>query len=444
MKRDLTKGNVTITMLLFAVPMIVGNILQQCYNLADTWIVGRFVGSGALAAVGSAYTLMTFLTSLILGMCMGSGALFSICYGKKEMHRMKEYMMASFLMILAITLVLTALSFLLLHPILHLMQIPEDIYGIMSAYMKRILYGLVFIFLYNYFAFLLRAMGNSFVPLVFLGISTVLNIILDYAFVALWKMGAAGAADATVLAQMVAGVGIAVYALIREPLLNLHQMREEKIKIRRDLMGEIFSYSAATGAQQSVMNLGILMVQGLVNSFGTATMAAFAAGVKIDTIAYMPAQEFGNAYSIFISQNYGAGEKKRIRQGTKSAVVVVLLFCVAMSAVVVLLSKNLMGIFIDPQETEIIRIGAGYLKIEGMCYCGIGILFLLYGYFRAVERPKISLLLTVISLGTRVVLAYLCAPQAGVLAIWLAIPIGWVLADATGAVLVKKDMKRQS
>ena len=443
MKRDLTKGNVTVTMLFFAVPMIVGNILQQCYNLADTWIVGRFVGSGALAAVGSAYTLMTFLTSLLLGMCMGSGALFSICYGRKDIRKMKEYITASFVMILAITVALTVISFLLLHPILHLMQIPEEIYGIMAAYMKRILYGLVFIFLYNYFAFLLRATGNSFVPLVFLGISTVLNIVLDYVFVAVWNMGAEGAADATVLAQIAAGVGIAVYALLREPVLNLRTMKEEKIGIQRELMGEIFSYSAATGAQQSVMNLGILMVQGLVNSFGTAVMAAFAAGVKIDTIAYMPAQEFGNAYSIFISQNYGAGKKKRIRQGTKSAVAVALIFCVIMSAVVVLLAGNLMGIFIDPQETEIIRIGAGYLKVEGMCYCGIGILFLLYGYFRAVERPKISLLLTIISLGTRVVLAYLCAPGFGVTAIWLAIPIGWMLADVTGAVLVKRDMGRQ-
>ena len=185
------------------------------------------------------------------------------------------------------------------------------------------------------------------------------------------------------------------------------------------------------------MNFGILMVQGLVNSFGTAVMAAFAAGVKIDTLAYMPAQEFGNAYSIFISQNYGAGKKDRIRKGSKSAVIIVLAFCLAASAVVFLLARQLMGIFIAPEETEIINIGAGYLRIEGACYCGIGILFLLYGYFRAVEKPKVSLLLTIISLGTRVVLAYAFAPVFGVGAIWWAIPIGWVLADVTGAVLIR-------
>lgn len=445
MKYDLTKGNVTTTMLRFAVPMILGNVLQQCYNLADTWIVGRFVGSGALAAVGSAYTLMTFLNSLIIGMCMGSGALFSISYGRRDIRKMKEYIAASFVLILGITVAITAVSFVMLDPILNVMQIPEDVYDMMFAYVKIILYGLVFIFLYNYFSFLLRSTGNSVVPLIFLGVSTVLNIVLDYIFVAVLDRGVEGAAEATVIAQIISGVGIGIYSMIKEPVLRrqrVETVREDsriRIRIHASVLGEIFSYSAATGVQQSVMNFGILMVQGLVNSFGTAVMAAFAAGVKIDTLAYMPAQEFGNAYSIFISQNYGANEKERIKKGTKSAVVTVLAFCLMISAAVFLLAPRLMGIFISPEETEIIGIGAGYLRIEGACYCGIGILFLLYGYFRAVERPKISLLLTIISLGTRVLLAYAFAPMLGVWAIWWAIPIGWVLADVTGAVLVRRE-----
>ncbi len=440
MKRDLTKGNVTWTMLRFAVPMILGNILQQCYNLADTWIVGRFVGSGALAAVGSAYTLMTFLTSVITGMCMGSGALFSICFGRKDFTRLREYMTASFALILGITVALTAVSFLFLDPILGLMQIPADVYGMMYAYVWIILYGLAFIFLYNYFSFLLRSVGNSVTPLVFLGVSTVLNIVLDYVFVAVFHRGVEGAAEATVLAQMVSGLGIAAYSFVKEPALRL---RREELRVRAGLLGEIFSYSTATGIQQSVMNFGILMVQGLVNSFGTAVMAAFAAGVKIDTLAYMPAQEFGNAYSIFISQNYGAREKERIRKGTKSALCIVLVFCAVVSAAVFLFARALMGIFILPEETEILDIGVNYLRIEGACYCGIGVLFLLYGYFRAVGRPKVSLLLTVISLGTRVAAAYALAPSFGVTMIWWAIPAGWALADITGAMLLMKKNRAE-
>lgn len=432
MKRDLTRGPVTATMLTFALPMILGNVLQQCYNLADTWMVGRYIGSDALGAVGSAYTLMTFLTSLIIGMCMGAGALFSISYGRRALDAMREYMAASFVLILAMTALLTAAAYGLLDPILRLMQTPAEVYDAMGDYMRVILLGLVFVYLYNYFAFLLRATGNSVAPLVFLGISTVLNIGLDYVFVAILQRGVAGAAEATVLAQIVAGLGLGAYSLLREPVLR---GMGRGVAIRRQRMGEILSYAAATGAQQSVMNFGILMVQGLVNSFGTAVMAAFAAGVKIDTLAYMPAQEFGNAYSIFTSQNYGAGCRDRIRTGTRSAVLLVLAFCIAVSAAVWLLAPNLMGIFLSPEDGEALAVGVRYLRIEGACYWGIGVLFLLYGYFRAVERPKVSLLLTVISLGTRVALAYALAPVFGVEAIWWAIPIGWVLADGTGILL---------
>ena len=432
MRQDLTTGPVTRTMLLFALPMILGNILQQCYNLADTWIVGRFISTDALGAVGSAYTLMTFLTSLILGMCMGAGALFSISYGGKDLRRLGEYIASAFVLIVGLTVVLTGVSYGLLPSILRWMSTPEDVYAMMYAYVQVILVGLPFIFLYNYFAFLLRAVGNSLVPLVFLGVSTVLNIGLDVLLVAVIPCGVAGAAAATVIAQGVAGVGIAAYTLLREPLLR------QGLRVRGRAAAEIFAYASTTGAQQSVMNFGILMVQGLVNSFGTAVMAAFAAGVKIDTLAYMPAQEFGNAYSIFISQNYGAGRGERIRAGTKSAVALVLGFCALVSALVWVLAPQLMGIFIPPHQAQSLAVGVGYLRIEGACYVGIGVLFLLYGYFRAVAQPRISLLLTVISLGTRVLLAYSCAPWFGVEAIWWAIPIGWALADLVGGGLVQR------
>ncbi|OUP63994.1 MATE family efflux transporter [Pseudoflavonifractor sp. An176] len=432
MRQDLTTGPVTRTMLLFALPMILGNILQQCYNLADTWIVGRFISTDALGAVGSAYTLMTFLTSLILGMCMGAGALFSISYGSKDLRRLGEYIASAFVLIVGLTVVLTGVSYGLLPSILRWMSTPEDVYAMMYAYVQVILVGLPFIFLYNYFAFLLRAVGNSLVPLVFLGVSTVLNIGLDVLLVAVIPCGVAGAAAATVIAQGVAGVGIAAYTLLREPLLR------QGLRVRGRAAAEIFAYASTTGAQQSVMNFGILMVQGLVNSFGTAVMAAFAAGVKIDTLAYMPAQEFGNAYSIFISQNYGAGRGERIRAGTKSAVALVLGFCALVSALVWVLAPQLMGIFIPPHQAQSLAVGVGYLRIEGACYVGIGVLFLLYGYFRAVAQPRISLLLTVISLGTRVLLAYSCAPWFGVEAIWWAIPIGWALADLVGGGLVQR------
>lgn len=437
MEKDLTRGNVTGTILKFAGPMILGNLLQQCYNIADTLIVGRFLGKDALAAVGSAYTLMTFLTSILIGLCMGSGAVFSVYYGKREVLQMKKSMLASFLFIAAVAALLGILSFGFIHPILHILQVPESIYGLMYEYVWMIFWGIGFVFLYNYFAFLLRAMGNSLTPLYFLGAAAVLNIGLDLLFVAGFRMGAQGAAFATVLSQAASGAGIAVYVWRKEP--GLLPGREE-LALDKRTMREVIRHSFAASIQQSVMNFGILMIQGLVNSFGTIVMAAFAVAVKIDSFAYMPAQEFGNAFSLFISQNHGAGKRERIRQGTRRAAALSIAFCVVISFFIFLFAPGLMGFFIEKGESAIIETGAVYLRIEGGFYCGIGLLFLLYGFYRGVEKPEMSLVLTVISLGTRVLLAYLLSPlpQIGVLGIWWAIPIGWFLADLTGILCLRK------
>lgn len=206
------------------------------------------------------------------------------------------------------------------------------------------------------------------------------------------------------------------------------------LKRLKKLMKQVFSYASLTCIQQSVMNFGILMVQGLVNSFGTAVMAAFTAAVKIDSFAYMPVQDFGNAFSTFTAQNYGAGKNARILKGIKSAFGITTLFCLLLSLTIFLFASQLMQIFISPEETEIIRIGTEYLRIEGSFYLGIGYLFLWYGFYRAVCKPEMSIILTILSLGTRVVLAYALAaiPSIGVHGIWWAIPIGWALADVYG------------
>lgn len=431
MKKDLTQGNVTKTMLLFAGPMIMGNLLQQFYNIADTLIVGRFLGPDALAAVGSAYTLMTFLTSILIGMCMGSGALLSYYYGKKEEGRMKSSMQLSFLLIGGVTVFLNLLVMVFCNPILRLLQVPDELMEMMHTYVWFIFMGLIFVFLYNYFTYLLRAVGNSVVPLYFLGSTALLNIVLDLVFVVVCEWGIAGAAAATVLSQAVSGVGLGIYTWIKEPRLRFDR---QHFCFAKGTTAEILRFAFASSVQQSVMNFGILMIQGLVNSFGQAVMAAFAAAVKIDSFAYMPAQEFGNAFSLFISQNHGAGEKERVRRGMHSAVKVSLLFCAAVSLLVFRFARYLMLLFVNAADAEIIDIGVGYLQVEGAFYCGIGVLFLLYGYYRGINKPEMSLVLTVISLGTRVLLAYVLSPipQIGVWGIWSAIPIGWILADITG------------
>ena len=434
MYHDLTEGKISRSLLLFALPMMAGNLLQQFYNIADTLIVGRVLGSNALAAVGSAYTLMTFLTSIFLGLSMGSGALFSIYKGKNDQDSLRNAIVHAFALIMAVTVLLNVLVYIGIDPILHFLRVPDEVWDGMKAYLLVIFAGIIATSLYNYFSCLLRALGNSTIPLVFLAVSAVLNIGLDLLFVAVLPWGIRGAALATVIAQYVSGIGITLYVLLK--CRDLLPSRED-LQFNRQILGEIGNLSSMTCVQQSVMNFGILMVQGLVNSFGPVVMAAFAAAVKIDTFAYLPVQDFGNAYSTFIAQNSSAGKKDRIRKGTRESFLISFLFCIVISAVVCIFAAPLMRIFVSAKETAVIASGVRYLRIEGAFYCGIGCLFLLYGYYRAVKKPGMSVILTVISLGTRVALAYILSAYIGETGIWMAIPIGWVLADVTGLVYMK-------
>ena len=438
MYHDLTEGKISRSLLLFALPMMAGNLLQQFYNIADTLIVGRVLGSNALAAVGSAFTLLTFLTSIFLGLSMGSGALFSIYKGKNDQDSLRSAIVHAFALIMAVTVLLNVLVYIGIDPILHFLRVPDEVWDGMKAYLLVIFAGIIATSLYNYFSCLLRALGNSTIPLVFLAVSAVLNIGLDLLFVAVLPWGIRGAALATVIAQYVSGIGITLYVLLK--CRDLLPSRED-LQFNRQILGEIGNLSSMTCVQQSVMNFGILMVQGLVNSFGPVVMAAFAAAVKIDTFAYLPVQDFGNAYSTFIAQNYGAGKKERIRKGTKESFLISFLFCIVISAVVCIFAAPLMRIFVSAKETAVIASGVRYLRIEGAFYCGIGCLFLLYGYYRAVKKPGMSVVLTVISLGTRVALAYILSAYIGETGIWMAIPIGWVLADITGLAYMKFQEK---
>lgn len=427
--RDLTKGSISKNLIFFALPMIAGNLMQQFYNIADTLIVGQTIGKDALAAVGSAYTLMTFITSIFLGLSMGVGALFSIYYGKGDREGLKKSTAQSFILITAVTLVLNALAFIFVDGIIAFLQIPSQLCGMIKEYLVIIFFGIIATSVYNFFTCLLRAVGNSSVPLYFLAVSAVTNIVLDLVFVLKLDLGIKGVAIATVIAQYLSGIGILIYCITK-----CKELLPDKahFKFNAQMMKEIINMSFLTCAQQSAMNFGILLIQRLVDSFGAVTMAAFAAAVKIDTFAYLPVQDFGNAYSTFVAQNYGAKNSERLKSGMKKATALASGFSVIISALVFIFAKPLMMIFVKSNEFEVLQSGVRYLRIEGAFYIGIGCLFLLYGFYRAIKRPGMSLVLTVISLGLRVALAYILAPIMGEVGIWLAIPIGWLLADITG------------
>lgn len=437
MEQQLTTGKIGRSLILFSLPMILGNLLQQLYNVADTLIVGQTIGATALAAVGSSYALMVLLTSIILGLCMGSSVVFAQLYGSKKIDDLKTSIFNSFVFILIISIIINIFAFALLDRFIIWLNIPSQAIALTRTYLKIIFIGMTFVSIYNFFASVLRSIGNTVVPLIFLGVSALTNIILDLILILVFHLGVAGAALATVIAQGLSAICITIYFFKKSK--NLCPERQH-IHFNMKLLKMIISNSTLTAIQQSIMNLGILMVQGLVNSFGFATSAAFAAVVKIDAFAYMPAQDFGNAFSTFVAQNYGAKKSKRIKDGTFIAMIISSLFCLCSSALVYIFAKPLMLMFVNPSEHEIINIGIQYLHIEGVFYIGIGILFLLYGVFRGLGKSGISILLTVISLGSRVLLAYALSSIStiGVIGIWWSVPIGWALADIIGLLIYKK------
>ena len=441
MKIDLTKGKISKSLILFSLPMIMGNLIQQLYNIVDTVIVGKTIGKVALSAVGSAYSLIILFTSIILGLCMGGGIIFAKLYGSKAIEKLKTNIFNGFILILSITVVINVLCYILLDWFIMLLNIPTEAVASTKIYLNVMFSGMIFVFIYNFFSSILRSVGNTVTPLIFLVISSILNIVLDLVFILKFDMGVYGAGLATVISQCVSAILVVAYFFIAERGLC---PRKEHMKIDVNAMKSISSISILTSIQQSIMNFGILMIQGLVNSFGLIVSASFATVVKIDAFAYMPAQDFGNAFATYVAQNNGANDNKRIKEGMKKAVIISSIFCLIVSVVVVVFANQLMHIFIDKNEIEIIKIGVDYLRIEGACYVGIGILFLLYAYFRGLGKPVISIILTIVSLGLRVLLAYvLCLiPALGITGIWLSIPIGWLIADIIGFILIKREKTR--
>lgn len=426
--KDFTKGDIARPLIRFSLPLIFGNLLQQLYNVADTLIVGRTIGKTALVAVGSSFTLMILLTSIILGLCMGTSVVFSNFYGAGNYKLLRHSVFNSFAFIMSVSLVVNFASFLLVEVFIKLLQIPPEAADDTRGYLNVILFGMIFVAIYNFVVAILRSIGNTVVPLIFLAISTILNIILDLLFILKFGMGVKGAAWATVTAQMTSCVGISIYYFVASKRFI---PRGDELHFDKDILRLVFENSVLTSIQQSVMNFGILMVQGLVNSFGVYVAAAFAAVTKIDGFFYMPSQEFGNAFSIFAAQNYGAKDMSRVGESLKKALMISAVFCMTASVFVWVFARNLMMFFVEGEQ-EIIRIGVSYLRIEGAFYIGIGFLFILYGLYRGILKPQMSIVLTVLSLGLRVALAYIMSSFMGVEGIWYSIPIGWAVADAVG------------
>lgn len=434
---DMTKGDPTKAILKFSYPLLIGNLFQQLYNIVDSVIVGRFIGKDALASVGSSFMLMNFFSYVIIGLCIGSSAVYAYFFGEKNYSSLRKSIFISFFSIGLFTIMLSVGTVLNIENMLKLMQTPESIFKGSEEYLKIIFGGLIFIFLFNACSALLRSIGDSKTPLYFLILAAIINIILDLVFVLVFDMGVVGVALATIIAQAISSILCLIYAMAKIPFIRI--TREDMV-FDREISSMVTKYSFLTSIQQSIMTFGMVCVQGIVNTFGPDTIAAFTAAGKIDSIAYLPVQEFGNAFSTYVAQNRGAGDSKRIRQGVKSASRTIILACLVLSTIIFFSSSKLMQIFVDAKEVNVITLGVEYLSIISIFYVLIGFLFMFYGFFRGIGELRVSLILTIISLGTRVFMAYTLSsiPHIAQRGIWWSVPIGWALADITGLIIYIK------
>lgn len=427
LNRDLTQGSIPKGLLTFALPLILGNLLQQLYNLADTWVVGQFLGEGALAAVGSSYTLMTFLTSILLGLCMGSSVFFAMQFGRKDPARFRAGIFQSFCFIGGLTVVLTGLVYLALGGILWFLRIPADVWDLTRTYLVWVFAGIPATFLYNYFANLLRAIGNSVTPLLFLGVSVVGNIGLDLLFVIPLQMGVMGAALATVLSQVASAV-LTLRCIVGSQGMPWH-IRTEKLRLHGDVFAAICTIGVPAAAQSAMYNISNMFIQSSMNSFGTSTIAAWGVYGKIDFVFWMTINSLGIAITTFAGQNFGARQYDRVRNGVR--------VCMAMAAGITLVISVVFYNAAEPlfrlfsQDDAVVAVGVGMMHVLTPVYITYISIEVLSGALRGCGDVRVPTLITVFYVcGLRVLWLTLMVPRYHTIAtVELSYPLTWTLAS---------------
>lgn len=421
--KNMTEGNVTKNVLLFAMPILLGNIFQQLYNTADTVIVGRFSGKMALAAVGAAGPVMNILLFFIVGLSLGAAILMSEFFGAEDIEKLKKELATAIAAGSILVFFLSVGAWIFVHSVLQLTKTPVEIIGDSEIYLKIIATGLIFSFLYNILSAAMRAVGDSQSPLVILIISACINVVLDIYLVKEHSMGVQGVAYATVISQVVSVVLCIgnIYFKIPELRIGL-----KDIGIDFQLLKKTTGYSLSYAIQQTVIFLGIIFVQGAVNPLGIDSIAAFNAGSKIDGFILSPSDSTGAALTTFISQNRGAGKYDRIIKGFISAIITSLIYCTFTAVVIFIFAKVFIGLFVELKETETILLGVKYLRTMAVFYILTAFCNTLQGFFRGMGRMDVTLIATIIQIPIRVILSYLLNPYMGISGVAVAMGIGWI------------------
>ena len=440
MVKNLTEGNPLKLLFFFALPMVVGNLFQQLYNMVDSMVVGRFVGEDALAAVGSSFPVVFLAVAVASGLSMGCTVVISQLFGAGHIREMKVTVSTALITLGVIGLVIMGIGTVAAEPLLKLLGTDPDILADSLIYLKIYFGGAVFLFVYNSLNGIYNALGDSNTPLKFLMVSALTNIVLDLLFVIKFNMGVAGVAWATLIAQGMCAF-ISFYVLVR----RLVKMENEEVS--RGMKFSFFAYPAAkriakigipSMIQQSIVSVSMMFMQGLVNSYGKVFVAGYTAATKIDTLAMLPNMNFSNAMSSYTAQNIGAQKEERVHQGYKACMLMVLIFSPIISAAIYLFGPQLLGLFLNQGEAgSAISYGLSYMKVVSVFYLLMGFLFVGNGLLRGAGDMGAFMLSSMSNLFVRVIMAYLLAHFIGPSTIWWSIPIGWGVGSIFSFVRVK-------
>lgn len=421
--RDLTSGDETKLIVAFALPMLIGNVFQQFYNMVDSWVVGNFVGTEALAAVGVSFPILFLVVAMVMGMAMGSNVLIAQYYGAKDYARVRAAIDTTYLVLFWSSLILTVAGLAAVDPILALLRVPAELRPQAGLYLRIIFSGLVLTFGYNGVGAILRGLGDSKTPLYMLIASTVLNVVLDLTFVVVFGWGVAGVAWATVIAQGASFLGCLVYLNRTHELLRTNFL---SLRFDRDIFLQSLRIGLPSGAQQTLVACGMMFMSAVVNGFGTTVMAGFSAASRIDSFASMPAMNISMALSSFVGQNLGAGKVDRARRGFRSALLIGVGITAVMVAALYFFGGPLVGIFTD--DEAVVAVGARYLRIVGPFFFLFTAMFVTNGLIRGAGEAIVPLVSTILAMWLiRVPAAVLFSRLWGEVGIWWAMPTGWAL-----------------
>ena len=404
MKKDMTTGKITLPLVVFTIPLVLGNLFQLAYNAVDSIIVGQFVGEGALAAVGTSGPLMNIALLFISGLCMGASILMSAQYGAKDYELLSRQVSTTFLAGCGFSLLFSIVTMILATPLLKLIQVPDEIIGESSVYLRIIFLGLLFTFIYNFLANTLRALGDSKTPLYFLMISAGLNVVGDLVMVVILKQGVMGSAVSTVVCEAFSCLLCAVYIKKKIPLLNLGR---KWLVFDKKLLGKTISYGSTSAMQQVCLQVGKTMIQAMVNTQGVSVMAAFTAVNRVDDFVYTPQQNIGHAMTTFIAQNKGAEHRERIRRGFRSGLLIEVGYTTILCGVIFFGAPFIMGLFTESQDVEAVALGIDYLKLISFMYFLPAFTNGIQGFFRGMGDLKVTLYSTSMNMLGRVAAVFL-------------------------------------